>query len=270
MVFEKSVKNIMGVLSNLLHMGFYESRRGFLQNLSPPTRFAVLIALQVYIVTLDSFMRAFVAAVLLVAITATSKVPLAAISLGAAILSGPPVLIISLPSLFVKPTESLIPVISLTVSYEDITRAILFILRAYLSIFNILLLSATSSISSLACAFSLFRVPRTLIFLVVLTYLHVFTVIKAFLSRLLGYVSRFGKPSSVRGYWEAYMNVFRLTLIDSFSYGHSVSLALKSRGFSRDTPILCSRSVSLGDFLVSTFILAILIVTWIALKGWPP
>lgn len=267
MVLERSVRNIGRALSELLLMGSYENKGGFLQNLSPPIRLAVFIAFQVYIVTLDNFMRAFLTAILLVAIAFTSRVSLAIVSLGALILSGPLALIVSLPSLFVKPTESLIPTVSFSVSYDDMARVTLFVLRAYLSVFNVLLLSATCSISSLACALSRFKVPKTIIFLLALTYLHFFAVARTLLSRLLGYTSRFGEPSGVRDYWRAYMSVFRLTLIDSFSYGYNVSLALKSRGFSKDTPILCNKSVSLGDILVFTFILTILTVAWIALKG---
>jgi len=234
---DKGLQEISSFLTFTIFQEEYARRSGFLQNLNAKAKLVLMLSLIVFTSFATSLkillVLYFAALILALSSKIELKVFIARVWIFIPVFAG----IIALPSIFsiVTPGKALAGISfigrEITITYEGVEGAFIFVLRVAVSVSFAVLLMMTTKWNELTKAIAVLRVPSVFIITLEMTYRYIFLLIKTAHEMHLAKKSRTIKKESMREAQEWAASRIAALFRKSYYMAEEVHLAMLSRGY---------------------------------------
>lgn len=257
---DRSISDFLKAFREASILERYNSASGLLQKIDPRVKLVVFLALILASVASNSpySLALFLSA--LFSLAPLSKIPLKAFLFRSLFFITLFSAVIALPIPFITPGSPLASFKILNASLQITGRgarlAALFVLRVWVCVSSVALLTLTTRFSALIKAMESFRFPKVFTMMASITYRFIFLFIDEAYRMALAREARGGGKMSKIGAMKSVGLMISTLLIRAYERGERVYLAMKNRGYRGATPSLNDLKFNFNDILFGSLFLS--------------
>jgi len=258
------------ILQDTLLAGRLAKKKGLLQSLNPKVKIISTFFLIFTVIFTNNLLVALLMCAVLYILAFSSRIPLGFYVRRSWFFIPLFSVFVAFPSLFIYGETPLLSLnlfgFHLCVFREGLLRMLVFVFRVYLSVSALLLLIYTTELSRILVSLCSFGVPKSLLFMVALTYRYLFLFLDELYGILIGWESRTVARLSLNKLWSGGAMSVGALLIRAYERGERIYMAMKARGYDGQIRFPNTEKLKLRDYVylmtISAFLVALIFLFW--------
>jgi len=255
------LRNFLKTFQDIMFVEKFSMRNAFLQKIDPRIKLFSFTFLIITAISSNSIVSLFPLLIILILFSFFSDIPFKFFFFRTSIFIPIFAAIISLPLLFITPGNILVSFnlggFFIIITLNGIIKAINFILKIWICVAALTLLILTTSFSKIINALQSFKIPKLFILMIALTYRFIFLFIDEAYRMVLAKEARTIKKQKKIEIMKNIGSIISNLFIRAYERGERVYLAMKSRGYSKDTIL----KIGIGTYENDWILLLIIIIS---------